>query len=146
MFYRVTPDEMNIDGRIVPGYQAAAANVAKQLPLIEREFPPVAGCHPGTMNVLLLSPLRIVDPDFTTSLIQWEQNTHEKFDLTEIELECPIGGWRYKAWIYDPRHSPHRFNDYVVEIISRPIKGANYGVQCRIHLPRYRAIFGIVIV
>ena len=75
-----------------------------------------------------------------TPAVSIQQSVHRDYVVC---LDC---GWRYKAWIYDPRHSPHRFNDYVVEIISRPIKGANYGVQCQIHLPRYRAIFGIVIV
>jgi hypothetical protein len=146
MLFLGTAQGMSIDGRIVPGYQAAAGNLAKQLPLVQKEFKPVQGCHPGSINVLLTCPLRIVDPDFTTTSIQWDQNQYEKFNLTEVEFECPIGGWHYKAWIYDPQHSPHRFNDYITEVISRPITGASYGVQCRIHLLRCKGLYGMVIV
>ena len=142
----ISPDTIKqIDGRIVPGYRAAADSLVKQLPEIEPEYPPVEGCHPGSMNVLLFVPLRIVDPDYTTASIEWEPGHHEKFSLTRIGFECPTGGWRYPAWIYDPHDSPHRFNDYLIEVIARMIPGVGYGTQCRLHLPRSK-LYGVVII
>jgi hypothetical protein len=86
------------------------------------------------MNILLKYPLRITDPDHTTGLIQWEPGNVEKFSLTKIDFECPVGGSLYPAWIYDSHNSPHRFNDYLVEVISQTVPGAAYGVSCRIRL------------
>jgi hypothetical protein len=142
----ISRDTINqIDGRIVPGYMAAAGTLAKQLPKIELEYPPIEGCHPGSMNVLLFIPLRVIDPDYTTAPIEWEPGHRERFSLTRIGFECPIGGWRYPAWIYDPHDSPHRFNDYLVEVIARTIPGVDYGAYCRLHLTRSK-LYGLVII
>jgi hypothetical protein len=133
-----------IDGRIVPGYGAASANIAKQLPKLS--YQPVEGCHHGSMNILLKYPLRVTDPDHTTELIEWEPGNVEKFSLTKIDFECPAGGSLYPAWIYDSHNSPHRFNDYLVEVISQTVPGAAYGVNCRIRLRKPYKIYGVVIV
>jgi hypothetical protein len=124
----------------------AAPNLLKQLPLVEKEFPDIKGSYPGTMNVLLRAALRVYDPDFTTTSISWLlPGQSEKFNLTKINFECPIG-MNYPAWIYDPHDSPHRFNDYLVEVISQKIPGVTYGMECQINLLRSKGVFGVVVV
>jgi hypothetical protein len=130
---------LEISGRIIRGYGWATGYLAKQIPLIARQFPEIKNCHRGSINVRLKNPLRITRPDFATSEIDWGV-MKEVFHFTRIQFEIPAKGSgkkprRFKAWIYGPQNSPHRGDPFHVEVIARKIPlGKNRA--CRIRIDR----------
>jgi hypothetical protein len=111
-----------IQGTRTKGLGDATRNLAKQLPLIVEQFPEVADCHRGSINLRLDTPLRIEKPDFITHKINWGDQ-REVFHLTRIKiipsLQSAVANASYPAWIYGPQNSPHRTNPFLVEIISQ---------------------------
>jgi hypothetical protein len=104
--------EFALAGTRCHGTGTAHLNLRSQLPLIAPEFPEVADCHPGTINLLLDQGLLVVRPDHRTRPIPWHPNfgEGERFDLLRIEVEAPSGADRMKGWLYIPHGSPHRQN------------------------------------
>lgn len=138
-----------IRGTIVTGAGAATGTLAKQIPLIETEFPEISRVHRGSINVRVDRPIRVINPDHRTRPIAWDDvdPCPEQFDLLRIYFECPIGDQRHNAWLY----IPHRFvlmrHPFVVEIISEFIPNAQTGSSCFIHLRKdhLEALFVMVI-
>jgi hypothetical protein len=89
------------------GTGTATPNLATQLPLIAKEFPEVAACHHGTINLNLDSPLFVIAPDHRTKPIHWNDKDFpdgEVFDWLRIRIEAPGGSQPggcvavYPAW------------------------------------------------
>ena len=123
----------------MPGYGGAASAIEKQFQRVVKEFPDIAGIHQwGTLNVLLQYPLRIINPDFTTSAIEWEPGRKEMFSLTTVGLQkVPMVEQPFDAWVYAAHASPHRGNALMVEIVAPTIQ-INDGDSVAIYLPPYR--------
>jgi hypothetical protein len=66
--------EFALAGTRCHGTATAHLNLRSQLPLIAPEFPEVADCHPGTINLLLDQGLLVVRPDHRTRPIPWHPN------------------------------------------------------------------------
>lgn len=115
----------------------ASRNLVTQIPLIVTEFPEIAECHPGTMNVKLDCCLIVLRPDHRTRLIDWHpsQSPGEIFELLRIQFELPAGQLKVPAWIYLPSGSPHRMTPQIHEVIG-PNFGDCEGVRVRIHIDR----------
>lgn len=133
----IFPHMIRLHGKIIPGLGLATEYLAMQLPLIAKEFPEVANCHRGSINLRLDRPLRIATPDFTTSEIDWGEQ-QEIFDFTRITIEPlkrPAGrNPKYRAWIYGPRNSSHRADPFHIEVILKEkinLKGVR-GILVRI--------------
>jgi hypothetical protein len=108
------------------------------LPLIASEFPEVADCHRGTINVQFQLPLWVAVPDYRTSAIHWDDVHHpngEVFDLVRIIFEAPIGESGVDAWLYVPHNSDHRKTPRVHEVIA-PKLTIPTTTQCRITIRR----------
>jgi hypothetical protein len=117
---------------------AAHGNLAVQLPLIAAEFPEVAACHYGTINVELAVPLFVIAPDHRTQAIHWNDAgfpNGEVFDLLRIQFEAPLDAGPVNAWLYIPQGSPHRRTPCIHEVIA-PHLNIAAGVQCRIRINR----------
>ncbi|MBS0639194.1 MAG: hypothetical protein U1E70_15680 [Acetobacteraceae bacterium] len=140
------PVPMIIEGQIVPGMRVASRNLPRQLSLIQPVFPAIAGAHPASINVLLPGPVRIVDPDFVTPPLAVTPSRTEIFSLTEILFACPVEAEACRAWIVEPHGSPHKLNDYLVEVVTRRLDTIAYGAACRIHLTRVKGAYGTVVV
>ena len=128
-------------GRIIPGFGIAAGNLQKQLRLIAEEFPEIAGCHRGSINLQLDYPLRIDRPDVVTSLIDWGEQ-QEIFHLTRIRIEPLTDPQQprdnlpqHPAWIYGPQNSKHRQDPFHLEVIAQTLD-LSTATHCRIHLRR----------
>jgi hypothetical protein len=128
-----------LTGRIISGFGIASGNLEKQLPLIAEEFPEIAACHAGSINMMLDFPLRIDKPDFITTTIDWGEQ-QEIFHLTRIRLEPvidrAIGGRSsllHAAWIYGPQNSKHRQDPFHVEVIAEKLELSG-ATHCRVHL------------
>ena len=104
------------------------------MPFFEQVFPDVKDCHPATINLKLETPLRIRNPDFTTTPIQWESKGSEVFSFLRIRFECPLGTEPRRAWIYIPHNSPHRHKVFQVEVLTEKIDGLVNGTPCLIHI------------
>ena len=89
-----------------------------QLPLIAQQFPAVADCHAGTINVTFEHPLIVVTPDFRTTPIDWKPGKHEVFDFVRVTLQVPYEGPACPAWLYVAYRSAHRRNLAAHEIIA----------------------------
>lgn len=128
---------VEIDGRIIRGFGWATNYLKMQIPLIARQFPEIARCHRGSINVLLDRPLRIHRPDFITTEIDWGV-MKEVFHFTRIRFALLPSKGRprtCKAWIYGPQNSPHRGDVFYVEVIARKIDLGRIK-RCRIRIDR----------
>ncbi|MGV8863211.1 MAG: glycosyltransferase family 9 protein [Pseudomonas sp.] len=129
------PATLSLDARIVHGLGVASGTLARQLPLISENFPEVADCHPGTINVLLDRPLLLTKPDHRTAPLAWTPSGRitEVFDLLRVELELSSTPARIPAWLYVAHGSPHRSTPSVHELIAYPLSltGVHH---CRLHM------------
>jgi len=127
-----------IKGTKISGLGLGVTTVAKQYAHLVREFPDIRDVHQwGTLNLQLEYPLRILNPDFTTSDIEWEPGFKERFSLTRIDLEPCATGKRQPAWIYVAHRSPHRANTLFIEMLTATLEVEN-GDRFLVHLPDYR--------
>jgi hypothetical protein len=127
-----------VAGTKISGLGLATTAVAKQYAHILREFPEVKDVHRwGTLNLQLGYPLRILNPDYTTSAIEWEPGFSEQFSLTRVELEPCATATRQPAWIYVAHRSPHRANRLFIELLTATLEVEN-GDRFLVHLPDYR--------
>lgn len=127
---------LSLNARIISGLGVATGTLARQLPLISKEFPEVAVCYPGTINVEFDTPVNLLHPDHRTSPLAWTPSgrTKEMFDLLRIEIEFSHLPERITAWLYIAHGSPHRQTPTIHEVIAPRINtcGAR---QCRLHFP-----------
>jgi len=138
---------VQIEGRIVRGYRWATKYLAMQIPLIAKQFPEIARCHPGSINVKLDVPLRIHKPDFITREIDWGV-MKEVFHFTRIRFALlPRRGRQRtrKAWIYGPQNSPHRGNVYYIEVIAGKIDLGKTR-RCRIRIDHPHRLVPLTII
>ena len=134
------------NGVVIPGLGAANMTLAVQIPLIAKEFPEIACCHRGSINIQLKSALRIENPDHVTHPIPWDGPPGEVFSFLRILLEFPLAARPRRAWVYIPHCSPHRKNRCQVEVITELVQNLTYGSQCRIHFERGRDDFDMIVV
>ena len=94
-----------IDGTFESGLGKASQFWPFQGPHLIRHFPEIKNCHPGTINIRLVQPLRIHNPDYTTPPIPWVPNNPntEWFSFLRIALELPIGASHINAWVIIPQ-------------------------------------------
>jgi hypothetical protein len=122
----------------ISGLGLGVTTVAKQYAHLVREFPDIRDVHQwGTLNLQLEFPLRILNPDYTTSDIEWEPGFKERFSLTRIDLEPCATGKPQPAWIYVAHRSPHRANTLFIEMLTATLEVEN-GDRFLVHLPDYR--------
>ncbi len=119
------------------GRGVATRNIGIQLPMITAEFPEVAHCHHGTINLLLDIPLLVISPDHRTRPLQWhpEFGSGEVFDFLRITLEAPTGAAAVPAWLYIPHESPHRGDLRIYEVLA-PELDISDGERCLVHVER----------
>lgn len=116
------------------GYRAATSNLDKQIPLIGLDFPEIANCFKGSINVKLDCGLRVDNPDHRTQPIDWGDPNPEVFGLHRVSIEFGPDGLVFPAWLYIPYNSPHFTNRYQVEIIAEKIPGIGYGSRCQLNI------------
>ena len=128
---------IKIKGVRRPGGGCATGNLAIQLPEIAKEFPEIAQCHLGTINLELEYPLLVITPDHRTQPIRWLGSTSqgEIFDLLRIKIEAPTGAEPEAAWLYIAHWSYHRPNPKVHEVIARKLDILE-DAQCQIIIDR----------
>ena len=127
-----------IKGTKISGLGLGVTTVAKQYEHLVREFPDIRDVHRwGTLNLQLDYPLRILNPDYTTSAIEWEAGFKERFSLTRIDIEPCATGKVQSAWIYVAHRSPHRANTLFIEMLTATLEVEN-GDRFLVHLPDYR--------
>ena len=127
-----------IKGTKISGLGLGVTTVAKQYEHLVREFPDIRDVHRwGTLNLQLDYPLRILNPDYTTSAIEWDPGFKERFSLTRIDLEPCATGKLQPAWIYVAHRSPHRANTLFIEMLTATLEVEN-GDRFLVHLPDYR--------
>jgi hypothetical protein len=113
-----------------PGTGTATRNMVTQLPMIERSFPEISGCRPGTINLKLPYPIVFACYDHRTEPIAWDPHkgiAPEQFDIIRVTVETAPGSPPEPAWIYIPYGSPHRANLRTHELIAKalPTKPGN---------------------
>jgi len=112
-----------VKGTKISGLGLGVTTVAKQYEHLVREFPDIRDVHRwGTLNLQLEYPLRILNPDYTTSAIEWEPGFKEKFSLTRIDIEPCATGQLQPAWIYVAHRSPHRANTLFIEMLTASLR------------------------
>jgi hypothetical protein len=128
-----------VAGTKISGLGLATTAVAKQYDHLVREFPDIRDVHRwGTLNLQLEYPLRILNPDYTTSEIEWDPGFKERFSLTRIDIEpCTQGARPQPAWIYVAHRSPHRANTLFIELLTATLQVKN-GDSLLVRLPSYR--------
>jgi len=126
-----------IEGTSRAGLGAATKNLGVQLPMISAEFPEVASCRHGTVNLLLDCPLLVLAPDHRTRQIPWDPSfgDGEVFDLLRIHFEAPTGTAPVLAWLYIPHGSPHRKDPRCHEVLAPNVQ-LSTGARCRVGISR----------
>ena len=128
---------ITIHGKRLKGLGHASHNLAIQLPLIIQEFPEIADCRPGTINVQFERPLLVLTPDHRTRPIPWKQGPEfgegEIFEFLRIQVELPTGAVR--AWLYLSHITPHRADPRVHEIVA-PELNLETEQEISIHIAR----------
>ncbi len=126
-----------IAGHIRNGIGAATQTLSHQLPYITKEFPEVAVCHYGSINLELEVPLLVLIPDHRTKPIAWQPGNPKKetFGLLRIELEAPCDASAIPAWLYIPQRSPHRRKLRIHEVITTKLNLTGLKL-CRIKINR----------
>ena len=132
---------ITIEGVRCGGLNAAHENLAKQLPLIAAEFPEIADCYHGTINVQLVVPLLVVAPNHRSQPIHWD-DVHfpngEVFDFLRIQFEAPLDAAPVTAWLYIPHGSPARRSPWIHEVLAAQLDIPS-GAQCRVRIDRNAA-------
>ena len=127
-----------VEGTKISGLGLGVTTVAKQYEHLVREFPDIRDVHRwGTLNLQLEYPLRILNPDYTTSAIEWEPGFKERFSLTRIDLEPCATAKPQPAWVYAAHRSPHRANTLFIELLTATLEVKN-GDRFLVHLLDYR--------
>jgi len=129
---------ITIQGVRRPGLNAAHDNLAIQLPLIAQEFPEIADCHLGTINIELPVPLFVVAPDHRSQPIHWDNvgfPDGEVFDLLRIQFEAPLGAALVMAWLYIPHGSPARRTPCIHEVLAAKLE-IPAEAECKIMINR----------
>lgn len=116
-----------IRGKIQHGLGKSRDTIRAQLPYFKKCFPEVAGCHSGTINVLLEQPLVVITPDYTSEPLPWHPafkivKNGEIFRFLRINFRLPDRE-PTRAWVYRAQFSPYRNNPFYVEIIAPHIPG-----------------------
>ena len=130
---------IEIRGKRTRGLGQASETIQAQLPGIVLEFPEVASCHHGTINVKLEYPLLIMAPDHRTKPIPWAYRgtpVVEVFDFLRLELEAPIGAVRRAAWLYISHGTAHRLNPRMHEILAPTIVDLPDECECILRIDR----------
>lgn len=127
--------QLVLQARIVSGLGVATGTLARQLPLLSRDFPEVGNCHPATINLELQRPLVISAPDHRSAPLAWTPSgrTTEVFDLLRIELQLDQRPLRIPAWLYIAHGSPHRQTPTIHEVIAPRLDLSGVS-SCRVHL------------
>ncbi len=125
----------SLKARVIHGLGVAKGTLARQLPLISHEFPEIANCHPGTINLVLEFPIIVTQPDHRTVPLAWTPSgqTTEVFELVRVELEFDHLPRRVPAWLYVAHGSPHRHTPTVHEVITEQVNLNNVR-DCRLHI------------
>ena len=123
----------SIYGVIVSGMGAARNSIAKQKQFLTPYCPDLSGCHEATLNVYLMSPLRILRWDIKTDIIEWKPGAREWFKLLRIEFS--YDGRDAPGWVYQAQHTPHRRNPFLVELLL-PKFDLSEEKLCRLTFPR----------
>jgi len=99
-----------LSARLFPGEGNASRALKVQLPLIEKSFPELKGCHFGTINLEFEAPLILVNPDHRTPPIKWKDSltVGEVFDLVRVGFEIPSVSLSCDGWLYVAHRSAHR--------------------------------------
>jgi hypothetical protein len=131
------------DATVFKGLGVFSKNIKYQMPHLVWQFPEIKDIYPASINVELNKPLPITKYDCTTLPIPWLDVDpsgqilgwqFEGFSFLEIQLEFPIGGQLYRAWIMDCHKSAFLNDPIRFEIISNKIAGIAYGRRCRLHV------------
>ena len=127
-----------IDGKYAPGNGFASKELPFLLPLFALDFPEVAGCLHGSINLILDRPLLVVKPDHRSKPLDWrgDPNRLDGYDFLRIEFEAPIGTASVKAWLYIPHVCQHRKYLNVHEVITTTKLPMKHGDRCRIRIYR----------
>jgi hypothetical protein len=129
-----------VEGIIWPGATAASITISKQLPFLVSYVPDAERLHPATINVLfpIGAAIRITVPDIVTPALPWRGPNlpSERFALTRIGFEFPVGGAPVDAWIYTAEQSHHRYDMGLIEILAEKIEGVAYRQACKLHIDR----------
>jgi hypothetical protein len=145
----------SINGKLEGGLKCAHISFALQLPHVIREFPELAGCYAGTLNLRLEMPLLVLVPDHRTKAFAWHPpfpGVTEAFDFLRVRLEAPIGAKPVSAWFYIAHGSQHRADPALQEVVTKQQMPVTDGVLCRVHIDRetirlpYAALSPIVFV
>jgi len=136
-----------IEGTIIKGFGVANKNIPFQMPHLVRQFPDIKNIYPGSINVSLEKPLRILAYDYTTLPTPWwdvdgrnpGRWVSERFGFLEIKLEYPLGGPTHRAWFFDCHNSAYHDDHFRFEIISEKIDNLSNGQRCKVYIEKSKA-------
>jgi hypothetical protein len=131
------------------GIGTATGNLAKQWPELIKYVPELKECFQGTINIDLLIPILVLNPQRVVPPFEWKPGHIEGFGMLEIKFEWPIETEPVQAWVYLAQRAFHRYNMMRAEVITKHIgllppkqQFTEENRRCRLH---YSSATGYVI-
>jgi hypothetical protein len=112
----------SVDGMLSwVGNGRASSNLTRQWPELLKYVPELENCFQATVNVDLLIPVLVVNPQRAIPPFEWKPGHIEGFGMLEIKFEWPIETEPFQAWVYLAQRSFHRYNAMRAELITKHI-------------------------
>lgn len=108
-------------GKIVHNLNVAHKNIAMQKPYFVQDYPELAHCYNGTINLVFEKKFRLEKPSFSIKDVYWTESKRKKESFDFFRISLFINKQIIPAWIYSPSNSPHKTNFYFKEVITEKL-------------------------
>lgn len=129
-------------GKITHNLNVAHKNIAMQKPYFVKDYPELAHCYNGTINLVFEKKFRLEKPSFSIKDLYWTESKRKKESFDFFRISLFIHDQIIPAWIYSPSNSPHKTNFYFKEVITEKLDLYNLE-EITIELPDERNIIFI---
>lgn len=108
-------------GKITHNLNVAHKNIAMQKPYFVKDYPELAHCYNGTINLVFEKKFRLEKPSFSIKDVYWTESKRRKESFDFFRISLFIHNQIIPAWIYSPSNSPHKTNFYFKEVITEKL-------------------------
>lgn len=108
-------------GKITHNLNVAHKNIAMQKPYFVQDYPELAHCYNGTINLVFEKEFRLDKPSFSIKDVYWTESKRKKESFDFFRISLFIHDQIIPAWIYSPSNSPHKTNFYFKEVITEKL-------------------------
>ena len=118
---------ISINGTHIDGLGIATETISLQREYFIEYLPNIEDLFIGTINLKLVDPVVISNPDIITKHIKWSDKfPAEEFSFTEAKVMHQPSEIVKKCWIYEASLSPNRRDPFIVEVLTEFLEFKKY--------------------